>query len=149
MFVFISVWCHYVWRHRALMVRRPSKSTDLIDLIWFDSLANCLTVIRYFDRPCATVPGTSTSATSLTCNMWTNRLSQHGRQNCIFLSKTLFCWSRLEREHIVCNAENSRPVIFRLFADELRRSQWRLSTRHSADDIKLYGCHRLNDNVLS
>ena len=33
MFVFISVWCHYVWRPRALVVRRLSKSTDLI---WFD-----------------------------------------------------------------------------------------------------------------
>ena len=32
MFVFISVWCHYVWRPRALVVRRLSKSTDLI---WF------------------------------------------------------------------------------------------------------------------
>ena len=30
MFVFISVWCHYVWRPRALVVRRLSKSTDLI-----------------------------------------------------------------------------------------------------------------------
>jgi len=33
MFVFISVWCHYVWRPRALVVRRLSKSTDLI---WFE-----------------------------------------------------------------------------------------------------------------
>jgi len=33
MFVFISVWCHYVWCPRALVVRRLSKSTDLI---WFD-----------------------------------------------------------------------------------------------------------------
>ena len=30
MFVFISVWCHYVWRPRALVLRRLSKSTDLI-----------------------------------------------------------------------------------------------------------------------
>jgi len=30
MFVFIYVWCHYVWRPRALVVRRLSKSTDLI-----------------------------------------------------------------------------------------------------------------------
>jgi len=33
MFVFISVLCHYVWRPRALVVRRLSKSKDLI---WFD-----------------------------------------------------------------------------------------------------------------
>ena len=38
MFIFISVWCHYVWRPRALVVRRLSKSTYLIwfNLIWFD-----------------------------------------------------------------------------------------------------------------
>ena len=34
MFVFISVWCHYVLRTRALVVRRFSKSTDLM---WFDA----------------------------------------------------------------------------------------------------------------
>jgi len=39
MFVFVSVWCRYVWRLRALVVRRLSKSTELIwfDLIWFDT----------------------------------------------------------------------------------------------------------------
>jgi len=35
MFVFISVWCHCVRRPRALVVRRLSKSTNLIWLIWF------------------------------------------------------------------------------------------------------------------
>ena len=35
MFVFISVWCHYVWRPRALVVRLLSKSTDLI---WFETV---------------------------------------------------------------------------------------------------------------
>ena len=36
MFVFISVWCHYVWRPRALVVRCLSKSTDFILIFWFD-----------------------------------------------------------------------------------------------------------------
>jgi len=36
----------------------------------------------------------------------------------------------------VLNAENSQPLIFRLFTDKLERSWWRLSNRHSVDDVE-------------
>jgi len=38
--------------------------------------------------------------------------------------------------HDVLNVENSRPLIFRLFTEKLERSWWRLSNRHSADDVE-------------
>ena len=40
------------------------------------------------------------------------------------------------KEHNVLNAENSQKLIFRLFTDKLERSWWRLSNRHSADDVE-------------
>jgi len=51
MFVFISVWCHYVWHPRALVVRCLSKSTDLIwFLIWY--IINCGYLLLLYSMIC-------------------------------------------------------------------------------------------------
>ena len=69
-------------------------------------------------------------------------LSRQCWRNCKILSNALLRCTRKSTH--VSYAECSRQVDNRLFTDKLERSWWRLSNRHSAEDVEplvRFGCH--------